>query len=339
MGDMRKDYVSERFMIVSKKDDKVIDPKKSPFAPGNETMTNPSVLSLVAKDGMLQRLQDNEGEDFVKNWAIRVFESKNPIVSIDAENSYSDKPFYSEPAYGYHYIVVASPNEKDTFATIDTEQWSNVLVVVQDRLRWLYTQKGVTYVSIYADHGELAGNANPHPHLNLLTFSTIPPVIEIEAESSHKILNEKGVCPVCQTVNEEIGGARQVLQTEGFIAYCPWAPSYPYEFWISPKKHVTRFSKITQKEINDLSLILRSTLGGLSKTVKNVSYNLVFHLSPEKKNSRQIHWHIEVYPITKSWSGLERGYGIFLNDVSPEQAAEKLGVASRKELANLVGIV
>ena len=79
MGEMRKDNVSERFMIVSKKDDKAVDPKKSPFAPGNESMTNPSVLSLVAKDGMLQRLQDNEDE-YVENCAIRVFESKNPIV-------------------------------------------------------------------------------------------------------------------------------------------------------------------------------------------------------------------------------------------------------------------
>jgi UDPglucose--hexose-1-phosphate uridylyltransferase len=337
MGSIRKDYVSERFMIVSKKDDKITNPKKSPFSPGNESMTNPSVLSLVAKNGMLQRLQDDD-DNYVTDWSIRVFESKNPIVSVDAENSFSDRPFYSEPAYGYHYVVVASPNAKDTFATIDTEQWSNVLVVVQDRLRWLYTQKGVTYVSIYADHGELSGNDNPHPHLNLLTFSSIPPTIEEEAEASHKILNEKGVCHMCQTVTEEIGGPRQILQTEGFIAFCPWAPSYPYEFWISPKKHTTSFSKISQKEINDLSLILRSTLGGLSKIIKNVSFNLVFHLSPEKKNSRQIHWHIEIYPITKNRSGLERGFGIFLNDVSPEQSAEKLGTACRKELATLVGI-
>ncbi len=248
MGDMRKDYVSERFMIVSKKDDKVTDPKKSPFAPGNESMTNPSVLSLVAKDGMLQRLQDNDDE-YVEGWSIRVFESKNPIVSVDTENSYSDRPFYSEPAYGYHYIVVASPNQKDTFATIDTEQWSNILVVVQDRLRWLYTQKGVTYVSIYADQGELSGSTNPHPHLNLLTFSTIPPIIEEEAEASHKILNEKGVCPMCQTVNEEIGGPRQVLQTEGFIAFCPWSPSYPYEFWISPKNTLLVFQKLLKKKL------------------------------------------------------------------------------------------
>ncbi|MCH7648704.1 MAG: galactose-1-phosphate uridylyltransferase, partial [Thaumarchaeota archaeon] len=84
---------------------------------------------------------------------------------------------------------------------------------------------------------------------------------------------------------------------------------------------------------------LRATLGGLEKSFKNLSYNFVFHLSPEKKNSRQIHWHIEVYPIIDTWSGLERGYGIFLNKTSPEEAAEKLGAACRKELAGLVGIV
>jgi hypothetical protein len=46
MGDMRKDYVSERFMIVSKKGDKVIDPKKSPFAPG-KLKVGPSVFLKV----------------------------------------------------------------------------------------------------------------------------------------------------------------------------------------------------------------------------------------------------------------------------------------------------
>ena len=184
----------------------------------------------------------------------------------------------------------------------------------------------------------MAGNSNPHPHLNLLTFATIPPVIEKEAESFHRISNERGVCPMCQTINEEISGPRQILQTEGFFAFCPWAPTYPYEFWIAPKKHTTSFAKITQKDINDLSLILRATLRGLTKILRNVSYSMVFHLSPEKKNSKQIHWHVEIYPITKPWSGLERGYGIFLNDISPEQSAEKLGTSCRKELAHLVGI-
>ena len=300
-------------------------------------MTNPSLLSLVAKDGMLQRLQDDD-DSFVEGWSVRVFESTDPIVSTSANNTFSDRPLYSEPSYGYHYVVVASPQHKDTLATIDVEQWSNVLVVIQDRLRWLYTQKGVTYVSIFVNQGEEAGSIVNHSHINMVSFSTLPPVIEEEAESSHKILNEKGVCPICQVVSTENAGPRQILQTEGFIAFCPWAPSHPFEFWICPKKHTTSFSKISQKEINDVSLILRATLGGLANAVKDLAFNLVFHLSPEKKNNRQIHWHIEVYPITHHWSGLERGYGVFLHTVSPEQAAEKLGTTSRKELASLVGI-
>ena len=337
MGDMRKDYVLERNVIVHPTTKKSTDSKKCPYCPGNESMTNPSLLSLVAKDGMLQRLQDNE-DSFVTDWSVRVFESKEPAVSTSTPNTYSDRPLYSEPAYGYHYIVVASPNHKESLATIDTEQWSNVLVVVQDRLRWLYTQKGVTYVSIFVNHGKESGADVQHSHINMVSFSTLPPIIEQEAEASHRILNEKGVCPMCQAKDVETAGPRQILQTEGFVAFCPWAPSYPFEFWICPKKHNTSFSKITQKEINDVSLILRATLGGLTKEVKDVSFNLAFHLSPEKKNSRQIHWHIEVYPITGNWSGLERGYGVFLNTISPEKAAKALGAACRKELAGLVGI-
>ena len=77
---------------------------------------------------------------------------------------------------------------------------------------------------------------------------------------------------------------------------------------------------------------------GSEMCIRDRSYNIAFHLSPEKKNSKQIHWHVEVYPHTTPWSGLERGFGIFLNEFSPEKAAEELGIACRKELSLLVGI-
>tara|TARA_B100001173_G_scaffold45259_1_gene35999 strand:- start:137 stop:1069 length:933 start_codon:yes stop_codon:yes gene_type:complete len=297
VGNLRKDHVAERFVIVNESKTKPSKSKKNPFKLGNESMTNPSVLSLVLKDGMLQRLQDDEG-DSVKNWTVRVVPAINPAVDIETENTYSEHPLYSEPAYGYHYNIIASPDETKTLATIDVEQWGYVLSVVQDRLRWLYTQKGVAYVAIYADSGKNSGTKVQHPHLHMMSFSTIPPKIEEEANSSHRILNEKGVYPMSQLVTSESGGPRQILQTEGFIALSPWAPSHPYEFWICPKKHATSFSKISQKEINDLALILRATLGGLSNSIKDVSFNIAFHLSPEKKNSKQIHWHVEVYPQT-----------------------------------------
>ena len=337
MGKLRKDYVSERFVIINESKTKSPKTTKNPYKAGNEHMTEPSVLSLVQKDGMLQRLQDND-DSFVKGWSVRVFPATDPAVTEDADNSYTDHPLYSEPAYGYHYIVAASPDEKETLSTISVEQWGYVLSVIQDRLRWLYTQKGVAYVAIYGNQGKEARSTVNHPHLHMMSFSIIPPRIEEEADFSHKILNENGVYPLSQLINKESGGPRQILQTENFIAISPWAPSYNYEFWICPKKHATSFSKISQKEINDLALILRATLGGLSNCTNNASYNIAFHLSPEKKNSKQIHWHVEVYPQTTPWSGIERGFGIFIHDQSPEKIAEELGNACRKELSALVGI-
>jgi len=48
MGNLRKDYVLERSAIISPNPVKKQNPKKCPYCPGNESMTNPSLLSLVA---------------------------------------------------------------------------------------------------------------------------------------------------------------------------------------------------------------------------------------------------------------------------------------------------
>lgn len=339
MRELRKDYVLDKFVLVpdSGAQEQGKQPEKCPYCPGNESMTPPALLALVVKEGMLQRLSDSE-DVLIDDWSVRVFESKSPVVTPTSAASYSDKPLYSEPAYGYHQVVVATPEHKQSLTKMSVDQWGNVLVVIQDRVRWLYTQKSVTYVSIYVNSGAAAGAQIQHPHLNMVTFSQIPPAIEMEAEGSHQFMNENGACPACNMLSVESSGPRQILATDSFFALCPWAPIYPYEFWIYPKRHITSFSKITQKEINDLALMLRATLGGMSKALKDVPFNLVFHLSPEKKNSRQIHWHIEVYPQLSIWSGLERGFGVFVNGVRPEKAAEILGSACRKELAGLVGI-
>jgi UDPglucose--hexose-1-phosphate uridylyltransferase len=341
MGDLRKDYVLEKFVVVPSTeqpvDDRKLSETKCAYCPGNETMTEPALLALVVKDGMLQRLSDSD-DSIVEDWSVRVFQNSSPIVATGPQANYSEKPLYSEPAYGYHQIVVATPEHKHNLSQISVEQWVNVLVVVQDRVRWLYTQKSVTYVSIFVNSGTGAGAQMSHPHLNIITFSGIPPVIEMEAEGSHRYMNENGNCPACNIIAVESSGPRQILATDSFLSFSPWAPTYPYEYWIYPKRHMTSFSKLTQKEINDLALMLRATLGGMSKALKDAPFNLVFHLSPEKKNSRQIHWHIEVYPQITIWSGLERGFGVYVNDVRPEKSAEVLGSACRKELAGLVGI-
>src|SRR5919204_519416 len=99
LADLRKDYVLDKFVIVPRIDEandqykRILD-NKCPFCPGNESMTEPALLALVAKDSMLQRLSDSE-ENLIEDWCVRVFQSSTPAVTSTLASVYTDKPLYS----------------------------------------------------------------------------------------------------------------------------------------------------------------------------------------------------------------------------------------------------
>ncbi len=343
MVEIRKDYFTDKLSIIlpdrGLKPGQVIPQKaeKCNYCPGNEEMTPPADLVLVKRGDTLLKQTDSEG-DTIKNWSVRIFPAKNPVVTPNAPPSYGEPPHYSEPASGYHYVLVATPKHDQPFPKIDIEQWTNILASLQDKVRWLYSQKGVSYVLVYANAERDGSSTTVHPNIQIVTTPRVPPAVEEEADTVQTSLNDLGVCPMCQVVGTETGGPRQILATDFFIAFAPWVSTHSFEFWIYPKRHMTSLLKLSQKEMMDLALMLRSTLGGLSKALDIPSFTMVFHSSSEKKTTKQIHWHIEVYPRRPTWSGLELGGGIYVNDASPEGAAQILGASSRKELAQLVGI-
>ena len=340
LGEIRKDYFSDEFVIIKTKETKKIKKKinkECEYCPGNEDKTILADMVLVQSEGSLIRTADEEGEP-VKDWCIRAFQEKNPIVTTEPERSFGDHPLYSEPGFGHHYIVIATPNHKESLDKIPLDQWINVLISIQEKSRWLYSQKGVSYVSIYSSTKNGSEQNDGHSHFNLITLPRIPPIIEKEANNVKQSINEFGLCPMCRILNIEMGGPRQIIATDLFFAFTPWASSKEFEFWIFPKKHQTSILKVSQTELEDLAIVLRSCLGGLSKSLKNVDYTIVFHMSSEKKTTKQLHWHIEIYPKTDKNNGIELASGINSNEVSPEKAAEILSLATRKQIAELLGV-
>ena len=330
MSKVRKDYFSESFVLFTnekpdkiKKLKKVVKKKDCPYCPGNEHITGPADLVLISKEGALAKLADEE-ESFVKDWTVRVFLNKDAIVSPDEERIFSDYPQYSEPAIGYHYVVVLSQKHTIDVSEIDSEQWTNILTTVQDKSRWLYSQKHVSYVAVYMNHGVEAGAEIEHPHLQIVSLPTVPPVIEAEAKFMKKPLREKGICPMCVIVKEEESSKRIIGKTENFVTFAPWASKHPYEYWIFPRQHEVSFVKSTQKGISELSEVIHKSIESLTKTLGIVAFNLVVHSSPEKKTSKQIHWHIEIYPRIETKTGLEISSNIQVNKILPEEAAKKL---------------
>ncbi len=349
MPELRKDYFTKRLVLVSAqranrpitlaapKYTLTTDRNSCPFCPGKEEMTPPADLVLVSRDNTLLKLSDSE-EERTSGWSVRYFANSFPAVVPEPDSKYSDYPLQGEPAFGYHHVMVVTPEHSATFGKLPVEQWIDILATLQDRVRWLYSKKTVGYVSVFVNNGYEAGATISHPHLQTLTLSKLPPAIEEEAEAMHDSMTELGVCPMCKVVNVESTSARSILSTESFLAFAPWASTHAYEFWIFPKRHETSFLKVSQKEIQDLATMLRSTLGGLDLALSNPPYNIAFHISSEKKTTKQIHWHIEVYPQIVKWAGLELGSGVCINPIPPETAAQIIGAAARKELAQLIGI-
>ena len=347
MSEIRRDYYTDRLVIISPgRSRRPFDqaspegkgePSECPFCPGNESKTPPADLVFSQRGGSLVKLSDGESEA-VEDWCLRVFLNPYPALSKTPAQSFSEPPRYSEPGYGYHYVMVASPKHEEGFGRMELDQWMNILAGLQDKTRQLFSLKGVAYVSVFINHKREAGASVAHPHLQILTLPQLPPVIEAEARAYQTSMEERSVCPMCNVVGLEHGGPRQVLVTDHFLAFCPWAPSNAYEFWIYPRKHQTSLLKVSQKEMKDLALVLRATLGGLYSALDDPPFNLVFHISSEKKTTKQIHWHAEVFPRLNIWAGMEKGVGVYINPVPPEEAAALLGTRSRRELADLIGV-
>lgn len=317
---LRSNHINNRFTIIRPKtnDSNHMDLEEQPR------------FSMVSHSGILQVM---DGYQKSEDWVIQIFESRTPIVSTDANRYHQSKPWFGQPAYGYHNVLVAAADKTSNMQ--EHERWANLLVAAQDRMRWLYEQPKVGYVMVFAD---MQPSDIAEPHLQMVTLPIIPPTIKTEVLASHTAKRDMGTCPMCQIVDSDLGGERQILHSNNFIAITPWPPSTSYEFWIIPRKHSVSFLKMTQADMYDLSMLIRATLGGLAKTLPGIPFSLIFHLSSEKKKTFWLHWHIEVYPHTAPQIGMDRGFGISLCDVSPEDTVKDLSVASRREWVSAVGV-
>jgi UDPglucose--hexose-1-phosphate uridylyltransferase len=305
------------------------------YCAGNESKTPIAELVLFDKFGGIVKSSDSEDER-QSDWVARVFKSSKPLVFEDPRAGFSDEPLLGEPAQGSHYVVVTSPNHEEAFHSATVNQISNGLIAMQEQVKSLYQGRGISYVAAYSNYHPGKGTS-AHPHIDLVSLGKVPPIVDAELEATDTVFDELGICPVCRVVNVESGGPRQVIASEGYVAFVPWAPTHEMEFWIVPKKHQRSFLKLTQNQIKDLAMMLRCTLGGFAKEV-GPEYGISFHMAPERKQQSQYHWHIEVHPPSREFNALESGFGVYVMPASPEQSGERLGRAARREMAEVLGV-
>ncbi len=324
MTELRKDYFGEKFVIMNS------------GRSGRPVEIKPPVTRSSTRCALCAGITD-KGKPAV------VVDQKSRLISSKRPSDLKDDEMLSHLIPVGRHLIVAITNHDDKVQTLKVQKLSQILSILQETARSLSSRKGGGYTATFLNYGVGYGDdgaiSSFHPNFEILTLPIIPPAIEYEINAVEKSMYDLGICPICRVLSLETGGPRQILSTTHFLAFAPWAATHPFEFWITPKTHQTSFLEISDKEIYDLALILRSTLGGLTRAVGDVPFTVVFHNSPQGDKDLELHWHLEAYPLVSIRAGLEEGMSVFLNDTTPELAAETLGRASRKELAALVGVV
>jgi len=306
MKQIRKDYLLERYCIISEKRGKrphdfkrkiEISKGIDYFAPENENLT-PKETYRVGN----------------KIWQIRTFPNKFAAVENKGKKEFEthDNYYKFAAAYGFHEVIVETRSKIKMLSDLSEEHVVKVLETYSQRIDALEKKKGIKYVTVFKNKGSEAGTSIIHSHSQLIAYNQIPPLVKEKIEKS-----TKGHCKYCEIIEKEQNSERKILETENIASFTPYCSIEPYHAMIFPKRHVKRLSELNKQEKLDIAKAIIKILGKLKEI--NASYNLILHYSPRKEN---LHLQIEIIPRLAIWAGFELGTGTYIISVSPETAAE-----------------
>lgn len=267
-------------------------------------------------------------------WLVRVIPNFKPIFQIEGDLGRRGVGMYDKMNnIGANEIVIETPEHSISPEDIGTGQIHKVLNVYKDRLIDLEKDARLRYVLIYKNYGKAAGALFSHPHSQIVATPIIPKRIKEELDGAKQYFAYKERCIFCDMMREEMRmGDRVIYETRDFFAFSPFAPRFPFEFWILPKRHGCAYQDIGNSEIEDLSLMMTTMIKKLKKVLNNPSYNFVIHTAPNRIPRKDhwhtlgedFHWHIEVMPRLIRMSGFEWGSGFYILSTSPEEGAKNL---------------
>jgi UDPglucose--hexose-1-phosphate uridylyltransferase len=227
-------------------------------------------------------------------------------------------------------VLVESPKHDGHLGAASVPQVTHVVNAYIDRLRELSRKPYVKYVSIFRNHGLEAGASLSHAHSQIMATPLVPKIVEEELKTSREFFERHQSCAFCEILQKEEQSPRLIWQNQDFIILAPWASIHPFEFWIFPKKHQCCMLDLSQNEIESLASTMRISLGGLRALLDDPPYNFGVHQITDGACDCY-HWHLEVYPRLSIWAGFEKSTGMYINVVSPEDAAKSLKEAFAAE--------
>jgi UDPglucose--hexose-1-phosphate uridylyltransferase len=288
---------------------------------------------LLCQSNFQKEILTIPGEGNLK-WRVKVIPNPKPVLRVEGELRRRGVGIYDAMnSVGANEIIIESPYHDRAPEDMGIEQVKAVMEAYRARIEDLQRDARLRYVLIYKNHGTLANAIWSHAYSSVMATPVIPKRLKEELDGAKQYYGYKERCVFCDIMHEELTkGARIVLESPHMIAFCPFAPRFPFEVWIMPRRHSCAYQEISQEELGDLARSLSEILRKFKTLFGDLPYNYVLHTAPNRIPRRNhwhtlgddFHWHIEFMPRLQRTGGFEWGSGFYILETSPEDSAKFL---------------
>ncbi|MQY37816.1 Galactose-1-phosphate uridylyltransferase [Streptomyces sp. RB17] len=261
------------------------------------------------------------------SYDVVVFENRFPSLAGDS---------------GRCEVVCFTSDHDASFADLTVEQARLVLDAWTDRTSELSHLPAVEQVFCFENRGAEIGVTLGHPHGQIYAypFTTPRTALMLRSLAAHK--EATGGDNLFDAVLErELAGERVVLEGEHWAAFVPYAAHWPYEVHLYPKRRVPDLLALDEAARTEFPQVYLELLRRFDRIFGEgeppTPYIAAWHQAPfgaledfEGVTRDDFALHLELFTVRRTsgklkfLAGSESGMSVFINDVPPERAAERL---------------
>ncbi|AXK36684.1 galactose-1-phosphate uridylyltransferase [Streptomyces armeniacus] len=286
-----------------------------------------------SRDGRLSEIPEPD-------YDVAVFENRFPSFTGGPGPETAGGPhglFASAPGAGRCEVVCFTSDHTASFADLTEPQARLVLDVWTDRTAELSQLAGVEQVFCFENRGREIGVTLGHPHGQIYAYPFTTPRTERMLRTAAAHRDRTGGRNLFDDVldAELADGQRVVLEGEHWVAFVPHAAHWPYEVHLYPRRRVPDLLGLEEEQRAEFPRIYLEVLRrfdrifgpGEPPTPYIAAWHQVTGAVPER---REFALHLELFTIRRTsgklkfLAGSESGMNVFINDVPPEAAAERL---------------
>lgn len=263
------------------------------------------------------------------SYDVVVFENRFPSLAGDA---------------GRCEVVCFTSDHDSSFADLTEAQAGLVLDAWTDRTAELSHLPSVEQVFCFENRGAEIGVTLGHPHGQIYAYPFVTPRTSLMLRSlaAHKEATGRNLFD--DVVEEERAGERVVLEAEHWVAFVPYAAHWPYEVHLYPKRRVPDLLGLDEAARTEFPQVYLELLRRFDRIFgegeQSTPYIAAWHQAPfgamegtdghSAVNRDDFALHLELFTIRRTsgklkfLAGSESGMSVFINDVPPEAAAQRL---------------